>query len=73
MAKLDLSIIEPYCENDMQLLKKISKSIFMRFREPLSEADYLDFYSVANMTYGRHTILIVMIWGLALISSYIPA
>ena len=50
MAKLDLSIIEPYCENDMQLLKKISKSIFMRFREPLSEADYLDFYSVANMT-----------------------
>lgn len=50
MAKLDLSILEPYCENDMQLLKKISKPILMRFREPLSEADYSDFYSIANMT-----------------------
>lgn len=50
MANLDLSILEPYCENDMQLLKRISKSIFMRFREPLSEADYSDFYSIANMT-----------------------
>lgn len=50
MAKLDLSILEPYCENDMQLLRKISKLILMRFREPLSEADYSDFYSIANMT-----------------------
>lgn len=50
MAKLDLSILEPYCENDMQLLKKISKPILMRFREPLSEADHSDFYSIANMT-----------------------
>ena len=50
MAKLDLSILEPYCENDMQLLKKISKPIFKRFGEQLSEADYSDFYSIANMT-----------------------
>lgn len=50
MANLDLSVLQPYCENDMQLLKGISKSIFMRFSEPLSEADYSDFYSIANMT-----------------------
>lgn len=50
MAKLDLSILEPYCENDMQLLKKISKPIFKRFGEQLSEADYSDFYSIANIT-----------------------
>lgn len=50
MAKLDLSILEPYCENDMKLLKKISKPIFKRFGEQLSEADYSDFYSIANMT-----------------------
>ena len=50
MAKLDLSVLKPYCENDMHLLKRISKSIFMRFSESLSEADYSDFYSIANMT-----------------------
>ncbi len=50
MAKLDLSILEHYCENDMKLLKKISKPIFKRFGEQLSEADYSDFYSIANMT-----------------------
>ncbi len=50
MASIDLSVLQPYCENDMQLLKKISRSIFMRFNEPLTKADYDDFYSVANMT-----------------------
>lgn len=34
----------------MQLLKKISRSIFMRFNEPLTGADHDDFYSIANMT-----------------------
>lgn len=34
----------------MRLLKKISKSIFLRLGEPLTEADYDDFYSIANMT-----------------------
>lgn len=50
MTREALSVLQPYCENDMQLLKKISRSIFMRFNEPLTKADYVDFYSVANIT-----------------------
>lgn len=50
MTSVDLSILQPYCENDMQLLKKTSRSIFMRFNEPLTGADYDDFYSIANLT-----------------------
>lgn len=50
MTSADLSVLQPYCENDMQLLKKISRSIFMRFNEPLAKADHDDFYSVALMT-----------------------
>lgn len=50
MKSVDLSALQPYCENDMQLLKKISRSIFMRFNEPLTGADYDDFYSIALMT-----------------------
>ena len=50
MAGKDLSVLQPYCENDMQLLKRISRSIFMRFNESLTKADHDDFYSIANMT-----------------------
>ena len=50
MSGADLAVLQPYCENDMRLLKKISKSNFMRFNEPLTKADYDDFYSIANMT-----------------------
>lgn len=50
MASRDLAVLQPYCENDMRLLKKISRSVFMRFNEPLTKADYDDFYSIANMT-----------------------
>lgn len=50
MKSMDLSVLQPYCENDMQLLKKISRSIFMRFNEPLAGADYDDFYSISLMT-----------------------
>lgn len=50
MTSADLSVLQPYCENDMQLLKKISRSIFMRLSEPLTKADYDDFFSIANMT-----------------------
>lgn len=50
MTGADLSVLQPYCDNDMQLLKKISRSIFMRFNEPLARADHDDFYSIANMT-----------------------
>lgn len=53
MSGADLAVLQPYCENDMRLLKKISKSIFMRFNEPLSKADYDDFYSIANLTLWR--------------------
>lgn len=50
MTSADLSVLQPYCENDMQLLKKISRSIFMRFNEPVAKADHDDFFSIANMT-----------------------
>lgn len=50
MTSTDLSVLQPYCENDMQLLKKISRSIFMRFNEPLTRADHDDFFSIALMT-----------------------
>ena len=50
MTGADLSALQPYCENDMQLLKKISRSIFSRFNEPLTKADHDDFYSIANIT-----------------------
>lgn len=50
MVSKDLAILQPYCENDMQRLKKMSRSIFMKFNEPLAESDYDDIYSIANMT-----------------------
>lgn len=49
MTSADLSVLQPYCENDMQLLKKISRSIFMRFNEPLAKSDHDDFFSIANL------------------------
>ena len=50
MVSKDLAILQPYCENDMKRLKKMSRSIFMRFNESLANADYDDFYSIANET-----------------------
>lgn len=50
MSGKDLSILQPYCENDMKLLKKVSRSIFLKFNESLTKADYDDFYSLANLT-----------------------
>ncbi len=50
MTSADLSVLQPYCDNDMRLLKKISRSIFMRFNEPLAKSDHDDFFSIANMT-----------------------
>ena len=49
-AQLNVEVLEPYCKNNMQLLKKISRSIFLKLGETLSESDYDDFYSIANMT-----------------------
>ena len=49
MNSKNLAVLEPYCENDMKRLKRISRSIFMKFNESLSNADYDDFYSVANL------------------------
>lgn len=50
MATAELEVLQTYCENDMRLLKKISRSIFTRFSEPLTNADQDDFFSIANMT-----------------------
>lgn len=50
MDRKELSVLQPYCENGMRRLKKISQSIFLRFNEPLAKADYDDFYSIANIT-----------------------
>lgn len=49
-TQLKVEVLEPYCKNNMQLLKKISRSIFLKLGETLSESDYDDFYSIANMT-----------------------
>lgn len=43
-------MLQPYCENDMHRLKRMSRSIFRKFNEPLTEADHADFYSIANLT-----------------------
>lgn len=53
MNSKDLAVLQPYCENDMRQLKRMSRSIFMRFNEPLSNADYDDFYSIANLVLWR--------------------
>ena len=50
MTSADLSVLQPYCDNDMRLLKKISRSIFMRINERLAKSDHDDFFSIANMT-----------------------
>lgn len=50
MEGKEVSVLQPYCENGMRRLKKISQSIFLRFNEPLAKADYDDFYSIANIT-----------------------
>lgn len=50
MNNKDLAVLQPYCENDMWQLKRMSRTIFMRFNEPLTNADYDDFYSIANIT-----------------------
>ena len=71
MSGKDLSILQPYCENDMKKLKKISKSIFLKFNEPLAKADYDDFYSLANLTFGRRTIPMILIWEFVLKDSSI--
>lgn len=55
MTSAELTVLQPYCENDMRLLKRISKSIFLRLGEPLTEADYDDFYSIANIILTAHT------------------
>ena len=34
MTSADLTVLEPYCKDDMRLLKKLSKSIFLRLNEP---------------------------------------
>lgn len=50
MKNQDLLLLQTYCENDMKKLKRMSRSVFMRFNEPLTNADYADFYSIANIT-----------------------
>lgn len=50
MENQDWAILQPYCDNGMRLLKRISQSIFTKFQEPIAKADYDDFYSLANMT-----------------------
>lgn len=50
MSNKDFALLQPYCENDMRQLKRMSQSIFMKFNEPISNSDYDEFYSIANMT-----------------------
>ena len=48
MNSKNLAVLEPYCENDMKRLKRISRSIFMKFNESLSNADYDELISQAQ-------------------------
>lgn len=50
MREKDLTLLQPYCEDDMRLLKRISRRILTGFRETIPQSDYDDFYSVANLT-----------------------
>ena len=43
-------ILQKYSKNDMQLLKRISRSILSKMNDDLSDMDYDDFYSIANET-----------------------
>ena len=45
-----MKILEPYMVNEMQLLKKITIDILNKTDEEVCQADYDDFYSVANET-----------------------
>lgn len=45
-------LLDYYCENNMQRLKYISYQIFSKFGG-ISEKDYDDFYSIANMVLWR--------------------
>lgn len=50
MANNELAALQPYCENDMRLLKRMAHSIFRGLNTPIANADYADFYSIANET-----------------------
>lgn len=50
MESKNVAVLQPYCENDMQRLKKMSRAIFMKYNERLTESAYDDFYSIANET-----------------------
>lgn len=43
-------LIQPYLNNNMTLLKKITKNILNSIGIKINEVDYDDFYSIANMT-----------------------
>lgn len=53
MTDAEFSRLEPYCKNNMSLLKAMTRGILKRFNEPISEADLDDFYSMANLTLWR--------------------
>lgn len=50
MGEKDISIIEPYCRNEMSRLKGISNAILRQLNDSVSGVDYNDFYSLANLT-----------------------
>ena len=61
MKNADLAVLQPYCDDEMRMLRSISKSIISKFKERLTDADYDDFYSIANITLWLTT-LIIQIW-----------
>lgn len=50
MKNADLAVLQPYCDDEMRMLRSISRSIISKFKERLTDADYDDFYSIANIT-----------------------
>ena len=53
MTEAEFSRLEPYCKNNMSLLKAMTRGILKRFNETITEADLDDFYSMANLTLWR--------------------
>lgn len=50
MTDKNLEMLNPYCKNDMRLLKRVSQSVLLKFNVTLADADKDDFYSIANAT-----------------------
>lgn len=50
LSEEQMKMLEPYMRNNMQHLKKMTRSILSKTGEEIYDLDYDDFYSIANET-----------------------